>query len=67
MFDILSSKYDAVMEKVVDNEELMKCMRSDPVIYFHCSKHFKIVWKEKNAWKEIASALGIDIALAQTR
>ena len=34
MFDILSNKYDAVMEKVVDNEELMKCMRSDPVILF---------------------------------
>ena len=32
MFDILSNKYDAVMEKVVDNEELMTCMRSDPVI-----------------------------------
>ena len=56
MFDILSrlrvdlilkiigrdllNKYDAVMKKVVDNEELMQCMRGDPVIYVYCSKDF---------------------------
>ena len=59
MFDILSrlhvglslkkigrdllNKYDAVMEKVVDNEELMERMRGNSAIYVRSSKDFKFL------------------------
>ena len=43
----LFNKYNAVIEKTVDNEELTECMKGDPVIYFRSSKDFKIAWKEK--------------------
>lgn len=42
-------------------------MRGDPVFYVRSSKDFEIVWKEKNAWKQITSGLGIVIVSAQTR
>ena len=63
MFDILSrlyvglslkkigrdllNKYDAVMEKVVDNEELMERMRGNSAIYVRSSKDFKFLEKKK--------------------
>ena len=43
----LLNKYDAVLEKIVDHEELMKCIKYYPVIYVHNSKDLKIAWKEK--------------------
>lgn len=39
--------------------------RGDSVIYVRSSKDFQIVWKKKNAWKEITSALGIGVVSAQ--
>ena len=41
------------MEKLVDNEGLMECIRNDPVIYVSSSKEF-------NAEKNITSAMGIN-------
>lgn len=41
------NKLHAVLEKVGDNEELMECINSDPVIYFRNSKDFKIALKKK--------------------
>ena len=35
----------------------MECMWGEQVIYVHSSKDFEIVWKEKNTWKEVTSAL----------
>ena len=43
----LLNKYDAVMEKVVHNEELIECIRGDPIIYVRSRADFKITWKEK--------------------
>ena len=37
-----TNKYDRVMEKVLDNKELMERITSDPVIHFQSSKDFKI-------------------------
>ena len=48
------------MEKVVDNDELMERMR---VTYVIALKILKLL-RRKNAWKEITSALGIDIVSA---
>ena len=42
-----SNKYYAVVEQVVDKEELMDCTRDDPVIYVCSSNGFEIVSKEK--------------------
>ena len=47
-----TNKYDGVMEKVLDNKELMERIRSDPVIHFQSSKDFKIAWKEKMRGKK---------------
>ena len=47
------------MEKVLDNQELMKCIKGDPVIYACSSKDFETAWKKKNAWKKMSSALGV--------
>ena len=44
--------------KLVDNEELMKWMRGDPVIYIRNGKD----WKKGNNLSD-----GIDIVSAQTR
>ena len=55
-----------LLKNVEDSEELMECIRDDTFIYVRSSKYFKIAWK-KNTWKEITSALGIDIVPAQTR
>ena len=46
---VLLNKHDAVTEEVVDNKELMECMRGDPIIYVRSSKDFKIAWKKKNS------------------
>ena len=32
---------------MVDNEELMECIRGDSVIDVHSGKDFKIPWKKK--------------------
>ena len=37
------NKLHAVLEKVGDNEELMECINSDPVIYFRNSKILKLL------------------------
>ena len=56
----------SVIEKVVDNEQLMERMRYEPIIYVRSSKNFKIAWKGKNAWEDITSPLGIDIYCIST-
>ena len=48
------------MEKVVDSEELMECIRGDSVKYLCSNKGFKIAWEKKYAWKQMTSALEID-------
>ena len=40
------------MEKVVDNEELMDCIKVDPVVYVRSSKDFKIDLKKIIQGKE---------------
>lgn len=40
---MILNKYDTVTEKVVDNNELMDCVRrGEPVIYIRSSKDFKL-------------------------
>ena len=34
------------MEKVADNEELIDCIKGDPVVYVRNSKDFKIALKK---------------------
>ena len=36
-----------LMKKIVDNEELTKCMKGDPVIYVCCSKDLKLLRTKK--------------------
>ena len=50
---------------VVDNEELMECIRGDPVIYVRNMTDFKIAWKKKNRWTEISSAHKQGIILSE--
>ena len=38
----LLNKQNAILEKVVDSEELMECVRGDTVFYIRSSKDFKI-------------------------
>ena len=53
------------MENVEDSQELMECIRDD-TFTFVAVKILKLPEKRKNTWKEITSALGIDIVSAQT-
>lgn len=39
--------------------------KGDSVIYVGSRNDFEIVWKKKNAWKEITFALGIGIVSTQ--
>ena len=50
------------MEKIVEEKELMECVKGDPVIYVAAVKVLKLPERKKNAWKETSSALGIHIA-----
>lgn len=49
-----------LLKKIVDNEELTECMKSDPVIYVCCSKDLKLL-RTKKCTEGITSALGIDV------
>ena len=62
-FDLLK-KQNVVLEKVVDNEELMECIRGNPDIYVPSSKILNLIVMKKNAWKQISSALRIHIGSA---
>ena len=63
----LLNKYDAVLERIVGNEELIECKRGNPVIHVCSSKDFKNCLKGKTAWKEITSSPGIDIFISANK
>ena len=50
--DCVLMHYDPDMEKIVESDELMKCIRGEPVIYVHSSKYFKIALKEKKCMEK---------------
>lgn len=53
------NKQNGVLEKVLDNQELIECIKGDPIVYVCSNKDFEIAWTKKNAWKEISSVLRI--------
>ena len=54
-------------ETSVDNETFMNCIQQYRVLYDKTCKDFKMPLKKKNAWKEVASKLGIEVSEAQKR
>ena len=54
-------------EKIVDNKELMECIKGDPLIYISSSKDFKITRKKKIQGKKYLLHWKLDIISAQTR
>ena len=50
---------DSEIQNHVDNEALMNCIQNYPIIYDKRSHDYKILLWKKNAWKAVATELGI--------
>lgn len=65
---MILNKYDTVTEKVVDNNELMDCVRrGEPVIYIRSSKDFKLSERNKKCPKRNICCAGNRYCISTTK
>lgn len=65
---MILNKYNTVTEKVVDNNELMECVRrGEPVIYIRSSKDFKLSERNKKCQKRNIRCAGNRYCISTTK